>query len=436
MAAMRNTMIVKYLKKSGLFETTLLTSANFDSLNDSLLRSELFYADRIIYYKYSDRYLLVRLIMNYKNKLKDFLSFESGRTKGYAVLKGSNLTTAGLDIVKSLFKLLKYFTDIFTVHRTYRLLLKKVDINKYDFIFSSYGPFIPHMIASRIKKKFSSIYWVADFRDPVFQVTTHKLLRKLYLRYPQSICINADLVTVVSRSIIKQLGFKVKKNFYHLTNGFDSHYIENFFKSSNVRHLENDGKLNIALTGTYYSNTNLKTLFKILNRLLLDNLLTSDKIFLHFYVNDFDQIYEHLMKYAPSIKFQFHKLVSRDLIFEKIISKFDLMLVLTYSYGESVDSVPGKLYEYLGLNKFVLGVVNGDKTNHELADIIEQTGAGFTLFDNDFDSTEKVTYFILSLIKKKQINYRPLTNNTISNINYSYEKIINAFLVDNLIKID
>lgn len=432
MAAMRSTMIVKYMKKSGLFDTTVLTTNRSGILNDLLLKDEIAYADKILKYNHDERYWVVKYLINLKRKFRLFLSVGLDSSIDNINTNKIKPTYFMAGFLKALLKMSKYYSDNFIVRKTFRRLKKNINLKNYDLVFSSYGPFVPHMIASRIKREFPSIYWIADFRDPVIQLTTHSILEKLYLNYTQAVCMSADLITVVSKSIIKQLNFKLEKTYYHLSNGYDSDYINNFQLISRQMDIKNDDKFNIALTGTYYSNTNLILLFNSINKLFLDNSIKPEQICLYFYVNDFELIHEHIIRYCPMLEYETHYFVSRDVLFEKINFQFDLMLILTYWKDKYVDSVPGKIFEYLGLKKYVLGIVNGDAINHELSQIIIETNAGMTLFDEDIESDERVSKFLLGLILKKKKTGQVLLNDDIFTSNYSYDNIINAFIENQL----
>lgn len=432
MAAMRSTMIVKYMKKSGLFDTTVLTTNRSGILNDFLLKNEIAYADKIFKYNHEERYWLIRYIINLKRKLRSFLPFGLDSSINYSNGNRKKTTYIRADFLKAFLKLSKYHSDKTIIRKTLKYLKKNINLKSYDLIISSYGPFIPHMIASRIKRKFPSIYWIADFRDPVIQITTNSLLKKLSINFTQSACLNADLITVVSKSIINQLNFKDKKLYYHLSNGFDSDYIKNFQLTCKQIDIKYNDKFNIALTGTYYSNTNLISLFTTVNKLILDKSIRADQICFHFYVNDFELIYEHINQYCPMLVFEIHQFITRDVLFKKIYFQFDLMLILTYGKNNYVDSVPGKIFEYLGLKKYVLGIVNGDTINHELSQIIRETNAGMSIFDKDIDFIERVSEFLLGLIEKKKKINQALVNSDISSSNYSYYNIINAFIENQL----
>lgn len=431
-AAMRSTMITKYFKKSGLFDITMLTPIRNHNLVDEFLLSEKQHADIFLNYKYNKRFWVVDVLFNLRRvfqKVNRKLLHKKEYSKQHSK---KSLFIVSLEIsflFKSLLDKLKYHLDELSVSKIYKLISNNVDLNTYDYIMSSYGPFVPHLIANKIKVKHPNIHWIADFRDPVFQITSSYVLTKIHKSFAHKVCSIANTITVVSESVFDQLMFQEKKIYYHLTNGFDDDYL----KKSNIKHNNkiNDelGRLNIALTGTYYENTNLIQLLLIINELFEGNSVKPRDIRFYFFIDNSDMIQEHIKTFCPLLEFEINEFIPRHNLLTMIKNTFDVMVVLTYGFGSYIDSVPGKLYEYLGLKKNVIGIVNGNILNHEIQSIINKTQTGVTYNESNPNSIKTVRRYLLQLIDEKRHKRIVLVNNNVVNLNdYQYENIVSEFV--------
>lgn len=423
MAAFRSSMLVKYFQLSKNFEITILTNIINFSGTDENLDNYKDYLDKKYYYQRHDQVYLIRflkLILNSKfNKKKLVISTE----------KKVNLYNSKFRLLlNSLSTLLSLVQDKVMSRMIYYSLKSSIDFEKYDLIMSSYGPFLPHLIAKIIKKKHKSLFWIADFRDPVYQLTTHHLLKKSFLKYSLSVVAHADLISVVSKSIVAQIRLSNEDDFIHVSNGFDPEYLNPVGVKSNIIESKNKNRLVIALTGTYYSNTSLRSLFMAINDLVISKQIKLKQIHFEFYVNDPSIILRDIKEIIPELTYEIRPIISRHILLERVKLEFDLLIVLTYCKAGFIDSVPGKIYEYIGLSKFVLGIVNGESKNHELIDIIRDTACGFTYLDSEEESYLGLKEFISDLILKKTESGITLTSNPNNTRKYQYEFIVNEFI--------
>lgn len=68
----------------------------------------------------------------------------------------------------------------------------------FDVVISTYGPAWPHLVAERLKKKYPSIFWIADFRDPYAKETDGPFSFWRHNLFVKRHCIAADVITRVT----------------------------------------------------------------------------------------------------------------------------------------------------------------------------------------------------------------------------------------------
>ena len=68
----------------------------------------------------------------------------------------------------------------------------------FDVVISTYGPAWPHLVAERLKKKYPSIFWLADFRDPYAKETDGPFSFWRHNLFVKRHCIAADVITRVT----------------------------------------------------------------------------------------------------------------------------------------------------------------------------------------------------------------------------------------------
>ena len=424
---MRSSSLVKYFKQSGNFEVTTLTNQIDNALIDSGLLNFSQYIDHEIKYKRRQRSLVFVFFTYFYKKISVFFKKSSKNSITTPLVIKYTQPRGFLNLIRALELYIRFFSDKRFSKRIYKLVKKEIQIKNYDFVMSSYGPMLPHLIARRIKIE-NDIIWLADFRDPVYQLTTHSLLFNLYKSYSHRVYSLADRITIVSNSISKQLGINDTNKVIFLPNGYDNDYlIASIEKNSDLLFRHRD-RFVIALAGTYYANTSLVPLFTQLRKLILSGFIDESYLHFVFHVNSAENISKDLLSIIPNASFEINPIIDRREIINKGYHLFDLMVVLTYGFNEFIDSIPGKIYEYIGLNKYVLGIVSGNNLNHELNEIIMETSSGFTYFDADYSSAEKLRLYLLELIEEKKSVRKTLKNSKSINSIYNYKSLITNFI--------
>lgn len=237
-----------------------------------------------------------------------------------------------------------------------------------DAILTTYDPATPHMIGSALSRR-TGTPWVADYRDPwtqsaylrrrwqPMQFFEEQLERRLVRR--------SSLITATSDPIAGRLERFHSRKVIVIRNGFD----DDDFR-------DEAPPLTSKFTVTYVGNLYDRDLAPLLGavRSLLDNGTISAEAFeLRFLGNDVWRrlpglIQKHgvgdVVKAYPAVSFK-----------ESLRKQRESTVLLLLGWCDERDRgiLPGKLFEYLGSSRPILGVT---LERDEIAGVLERTGAG------------------------------------------------------------
>ena len=178
---------------------------------------------------------------------------------------------------------------IFWVKPSVKFLNSYLKNNKVDVVISTGPPHSMHLIAEKITKK-NKIKWIADFRDPWSDLYYNNEFRQLdfakkkNLNLEKSVLKNADCILTVSNALKKEFNKKAKR-VEVITNGFDDEVL-----SDKNRRL--DKKFTISYIGLLPKQSNPKLLFKVLQKICLENSDFKNDLKLHFIGDISDEVNE------------------------------------------------------------------------------------------------------------------------------------------------
>lgn len=255
--------------------------------------------------------------------------------------------------------------------------------NKVDAIISTGPPHTTHLIANAVAKK-NNIPWIADFRDPWTNIDFYDQLRltswadKKHRRLEQLVLKDATKIITVSQHWSEDFKKLSNREVEVIRNGFDH---ADF--GQNTHQLDN--KFSICHIGSMNKDRNPDTLWKVLANKIKDQTF-ADKLVIkligqvdHSILQSIEQ--HGLTPYLQNIAFMPHA----DAITE--LEKSQVLLLPINDTPNSLGVVPGKIYEYLGARRPVIGIgpLQGDS-----AAILADSGAG-KMFDYS-DETSMTTY--------------------------------------------
>jgi glycosyltransferase involved in cell wall biosynthesis len=250
----------------------------------------------------------------------------------------------------------------------------------FDIVVSSYGPKACHIIASRLKKKFPKLMWVADYRDLWSgSPTLNGLFKPLNRLKERKICSSASFMTAASNGFAKELNALHAKKAVAVTNGFDSSMaeIEELYSTNILRQRGPDSPIQIVYTGNFYTEIqDPRPLLRAVARMRKAGRVGAERIVIDFYgalLRGLDQI----VRECESEEFvRIHSPVSRQEALD-LQRAATAVLLLEVLETESGGILPGKVFEYMA--SCIPMICVGDGKDAELARIVEETGVGLYL---------------------------------------------------------
>ena len=273
----------------------------------------------------------------------------------------------------------------------------------YDVVFSSYSPFVTHTIASKLKKKYPELFWVADYRDlwsGNHLLKANNLLGYLQKQKEKKVLKNADMIITVSDGFKKYLEQLHNREVEVVYNGYDHEEIESV--NYNEKFFPEDKKIRFVYTGTIYVGTrDPSPFFQILKRLDLEGFIFPNTFEVCFFGDS-----ANVMQIARKEDVEKYIKIGGN------ISKEDSYRVQHEAYGiifleeeskeyslSSEGTIPAKIYEHLVSGTEIFGI--GMSKNSFVGKVIMESGMGNVYF-NDL---EKLYYRVKDIVldKKKQI---------------------------------
>ncbi|MDP4866517.1 MAG: glycosyl transferase family 1, partial [Crocinitomicaceae bacterium] len=278
-----------------------------------------------------------------------------------------------------------------------------------DTIISTGPPHSMHLIARRLKHKFPTLNWVADFRDPWTEIDFYQELLPgkwadfRHKRLEKSVLSEANTIVTVSAACAEGLSSIVGRKVEVVTNGF-------IFPDFDEKQVELDKKFTIAHFGSMPYSRNPDALW-----IALENLLFR-----------LPALREHLeIKLVGSVDFKIHEILEEKGLATYVNSissvshaeslqlqrQTQLLLLIANNSGNTKGILTGKFFEYLGAKRPILAI--GEKES-DLEQAMQNTQAG--LFA-DFWEAEEIGAYLEACYTKflqgenyhKAINLEPVS---------------------------
>jgi glycosyltransferase involved in cell wall biosynthesis len=263
-------------------------------------------------------------------------------------------------------------------------------------VFSTSAPYTAHLIGLALKQRFGSP-WIADFRDEWTQ--------NPYLRYPspwhrirhrnaeRRVLAGADLVLSVTDRItdgLRRLAPAARGEFVTIPNGFDPEDFELLQPASERQWLiTHVGTLNKARAGL------IRPLLEQLRKMVDSGQISADQLRVRLVgsgacpeLEELRTGYMEVIDYLPH-----HQALN-------VTAASDLLIL-----AESNPSAfTGKIFEYLGVKRPVIGLVHPDSP---AANLIREANAGWVLDPTDVTAMREVLWYGYSCWKSKLPAFTP-----------------------------
>ena len=266
-----------------------------------------------------------------------------------------------------------------------RLAESLIEKNQITYVFSSYSPPSPHLVASVLKKKFPQLYWIAEFRDLMSFSHSNKFweypLALLHNRFERKLLNKCNDILCVSKGHAIQLSKYLNRKVSVLYNGCD---FEVYLSLKKIQ----QNRFTILYTGNIYKRRNdidlffkgLKTVIATSkNAITLLFLGTPKSSFLKNKISHYGL--ENFVEFIPK---QNHALVRQ---YQK---SANILLHFCWNKPNQQGNLTGKIFEYISARKPVLSIGH----QNEVAEILEHTASGST-----FKNPDRIADFILNQIQ-------------------------------------
>lgn len=242
-----------------------------------------------------------------------------------------------------------------------------------------------HLIGARLKKRFPSIRWIADFRDPWSQwglldsLMTSDWARAIHRRLEAKVLRSADVLVTVTPFYSRQFGELAGRRVHMIPNGYDEDDVKRirYVRSSHfiIRHV-----------GIVNERCNPRPFMDVLRNLVRARDTFANDLKVEF-VGEVHPAFRSEIETDDVLSryTSFVGNIPRDALMERYGDSSLLLLVL-HGYRDAEGYLPGKLFEYIATGFPVLGVGPPDG---DAAALLKESGAGSMIAAEDAKGIEQ-----------------------------------------------
>lgn len=265
---------------------------------------------------------------------------------------------------------------------------------KFDLIYSTAPPFTDHLVA-HLLKKMTGLPWVADFRDPWARAPWKAEILGESLRGKSATYLERQFVLAADRVILntewiksdfaEYYGPQLAQKFSVITNGFDP---QDFAGIHPIAPARSAKKLVITHTGALYRKRNPQNFFTACDNLISKHGVAPHELELRFVGTVAPELYSsfecgdalrQVIQVMPPVSHQ-----------EALQYQLESDVLLILQPGTSM-SVPGKIFEYIGMRKMILAITPRGAT----ADVVRENNLGMIA---DPDNLAEIENCLLKLV--------------------------------------
>jgi hypothetical protein len=363
------------IKNSGVYRNYFLSTAIANKVTESFLITT------------NNRKILPNEAMFLSPKMKRYEAFTLDYRKFFASIyrnsegkgaqfsektKDSRFVALFIKIQRSFpFNILLAEGSVFYIIHSYFIASKLIKERKVDVVYSSFMPYADHIIAWLLKKKFSRLIWIADFRDlhvepiyknviwPDFQKKVEKFILK-----------NADIVTTVSQGISMKM-MDLHHNVHTITKGVNKREPKVAYEIFTIHY-----------SGSLFQNfRDPRPLFRSLQKLIDEGRIKENEIQFLYAGKDGQLMTQWVNECGIREIFVNQGMVSRNEVIE-MQDRSHINLLLTSASDDHTGLLTGKLFEYIEAGKQILCIVKGSK-DLEIEALFDKFGLGTVFYSED-----------------------------------------------------
>ncbi|MBO6535038.1 MAG: glycosyltransferase [Balneolaceae bacterium] len=288
----------------------------------------------------------------------------------------------------------------------YDQALTLISDKKIDAIFSTAPPFSNHLLASKIKEE-TGLPLVVDYRDSWtnnhFQTELWNWQKTILKNQERNVIATADRVVCLDAFMRSEFIANyphVAERLEVLPHGFDPEDFSYSKVESQLRYKE--GALNFLYSGLFYEQNQPDTFLEGILVLIKKRPEIGDKIKLHFQGGLDERIKKKITKLDLDHLVEDYGYVSHQQAVANL-KKADILWMISNFDKELKQIKSGKLFEYLGSAKPILGLVHPSVAE----DLLHKYEAGFTAAP---DNVETITHSLETIYNLWESDSLPKPN--------------------------
>lgn len=379
-SAVRPTKLAKYLsKKSDLKITIIAQEESKLGYRDSLLKTDINSKNiNIIWVKCGPICNLCKQIINQYSKLRRLSDSQDNQSIKYRKNPSSlfKMNEMICSIIKecrgTFFYLLNRIIERDKAATTIRLF-KKLDMD-FDIVVTfgpNYSDYVGRYIKSLRRQK---IKWIADFRDPFINDFTPKVFYPFAKNYGKHIIKKANGVIAVTQGYLDSLLINKEQNSLILSNGFDVEDIKGLSRTK----FKNDKKIIFSCVGALYKGKRkIDPLLRCLKELEFEGKINLENVMIYYAGNSEKEILLSIRMYNFQPYFYSYGSLTRKESLELQLSS-DFLVLPSWNDFHGQDIMPGKLLEFMMIERPVISIISGLESNSLVNRIISELNLGFS----------------------------------------------------------
>ena len=287
---------------------------------------------------------------------------------------------------------------LFWIRPSVKYLSDFINANPIDAIITTGPPHSMHLIGLKLKKKFKSLPWIADFRDPWTNIDFYKELNlsyisdKIHHNLEKKVIQSTDTLLVVSQGMKEEYSTFKPKKIQIITNGYDNDDMK-------LSDIQLNKKFSISHIGSLNTARNPYTVWKVLNKICSENQKFKEDLLIQLVGKVDYTVIEDIKKFQlENNLLKIDYLTHLEAIKKQQSSQVLLLLINQSNNAKGI--LTGKFFEYLSAKRPILGV---GPTDGDAAKILRETKAGYMIDFEDEIETEKNILLYYELYKNKTL---------------------------------
>lgn len=286
----------------------------------------------------------------------------------------------------------------FWIRPSVRFLSGYLSTHPVQAIVTTGPPHSMHRIGYGLKKRFPSLPWLADFRDPWTNIDFYQELGltrisdAIHHRMERQVIQTADAVVVVSGGMKHEYSELKPRRLELIPNGYDTDDVQ-------AVEAEPDSQFTISHIGTMNAARNPEVIWQAIRELCDENIFFRKDVKIQLIGKVDFSVLESLKKYQLEDKAEKTDYLPHSEAIKRQQSSQVLLLIINNT-PNAKGILTGKFFEYIASGRPVLGVGPSDG---DAARVLDETSAGRMIDYEDVESAKQVLSHWYTLYQEKRL---------------------------------